>query len=154
MAVAVNFRTFKPDNSREDLVRRIEKAPIEHAQAVLAAYELLEQLHDKGILDIITGLLNAGDTVIDHVARLISSKEALTALRVALIFSSLLSTIDADKLHAVMADAGKKPPSLLAMGKMAMSADSRRAMATGLGLLNVFGEALEQTSTEKTPANG
>jgi uncharacterized protein YjgD (DUF1641 family) len=148
MAVAVNFRTFKPDDSRDDLVRRIEKAPIEHAQAVLAAYELLEQLHDKGILDILNGMLSAGDAVVDHVVGLISSKEAITALRVGLIFSGLLSTIDADKLHAVMADAGKKPPSLLAIGKLAMSEDARRAMATGLGLLNVFGAALGKGETQ------
>jgi uncharacterized protein YjgD (DUF1641 family) len=142
MAVAVNFRAFTPDNSRDDLVRRIGQAPVEHALAVLAAYELLEQLHDKGILDIVNGMLRAGDTVVDHVASLVSSKEAVTALRVGLIFSSLLSTIDVDKLHAVMADAGKKPPSLLSIGKLALSADAKRAMAMGLGLLNVFGAAL------------
>ena len=148
MAVAVNFRTFKPDNSRDDLVRRIEQAPVEHAQAMLAAYELLAQFHDKGILDIVSGMLSAGDAVVDHVVSLASSKEAVTALRVALIFTNLLSTIDADKLHAVMADAGKKPPSLLSIGKLALSADARRAMATGLGLLNVFGAALGAGKTQ------
>lgn len=150
MAAAVEFRKFKPQNSREDLVRRIENAPVEHAQAVLAAYELLEQLHQKGVLDILTGLLGAGDAVINHIVGLISSKEAVTALRMGLILSSVLSSIDADKLHAVMANTNEEPPSFFQIGKLALSADSRRAMATALALLNVFGEALHRAHDRKS----
>jgi hypothetical protein len=57
------------------------------------------------------------------------------ALRIGLIFSSLLSSIDADSLHAVVADAGKKTPSLLATGKQAASKDARRGLATAVGCL-------------------
>jgi uncharacterized protein YjgD (DUF1641 family) len=149
MAVAVDFRRFTPQNSREDLVRKIEQAPVENAQAVLAAYELLENLHDKGVLDVLNGALTAGEAVIDHVVGLISSKEAVTALRIGLILTGLLKSIDADKLAAVLADTSNEPPSLLAIGRMATSPDARRAMATGLGLLNVFGAALNNTQPEK-----
>jgi hypothetical protein len=58
MAVAVDFRDFKPVDSREDLIRRVEQAPIEHAAAVLAAYDLLQLLHEKGLLDLLNGLLS------------------------------------------------------------------------------------------------
>jgi uncharacterized protein YjgD (DUF1641 family) len=149
MAVAVDFRIFTPQNSREDLVRKIEQAPVEHAQAVLAAYELLENLHDKGILAILNGALTGGEAIIDHVVGLISSKEAVTALRVGLMLTNLLKTIDADKLAAVLANSSKEPPSLLGIGKMATSPDARRAMATGLELLTVFGAALNNAKPEK-----
>lgn len=148
MAVAVDFRTFKPEDSRDDLVRRIEHAPLEHAQAVLAAYDLLERLHEKGILDLLNGLLSAGDTVVNHAVGVISSREMVTALRVALIFSNLLSSLDADKLHNVVAGAGKETPSLLSITKQMTSADARRGLATAVGLLNVFGAALKGAKSE------
>jgi uncharacterized protein YjgD (DUF1641 family) len=149
MAVAVNFRTFKPQNSREDLVRRIEQAPIEHAQAVLAGYDLLERLHEKGVLDLLNGVLSAGDTVVNHLVNVVSSREMVAALRIALTFSSLLSSIDPDELHSVMADSEKEPPSLFSIGRQAMSKDARRGMAAAAGLLNVFGAALNARKPEK-----
>ncbi len=143
MAVAVDFRHFTPVNSRDDLKRRIEEAPEEHAEAILEAYELLQQLHEKGILAILTGLLTAGNHVVEHVVSLISSKEAIVATRVGLMLVNLLSTLDADALHAAIAGgADPNPPSMLTVGKQAMSADARRGMATGVALLNVFGAAL------------
>jgi uncharacterized protein YjgD (DUF1641 family) len=142
MAVAVDYREFTPRNSREDLIRKVEQAPVAHAEAVLAAYDLLQRLQDKGMIDLLSGLLSAGDTVVEHVVDVISSREMVTALRLALIFSNLLSSIDPDKLHAVISNAGKDAPSLLAIGKQATSKDARRAMSAAVGLLNVFGEAL------------
>jgi uncharacterized protein YjgD (DUF1641 family) len=149
MAVAVDFREFHPVDARNDLIRRVEHAPVEHAEAVLSAYELLQRLHEKGLLELLTGLLSAGDTVVNHVVGVVSSKEMVTALRIGLIFSNLLSSIDPDKLHNIIADAGKETPSLLSIGKMATSKDARRGMAIAVGLLNVFGAALNAEKTEK-----
>src|SRR6266481_6063068 len=103
MAVAVDFREFKPVDSREDLIRRVEQAPAEHAEAILAAYDVLQKLHEKDILNLVSGLLSAGDTVVNHVVDVVSSKEMVTALRIGLIFSNMLNSIDADALHAVVA---------------------------------------------------
>jgi uncharacterized protein YjgD (DUF1641 family) len=142
MATAVDFREFTPRNSRDDLIRRMEQAPVEHAEAVLAAYALLERLHEKGIIDLVNGLLSAGDTVVERVVDVISSREMVTALRMALILTDLLNSIDPDKLHAVISNAGKETPSLLAIAKQATSKDARRGMAAAVGLMNVLGEAL------------
>jgi uncharacterized protein YjgD (DUF1641 family) len=149
MAVAVDFREFTPVDSRADLVRRVEQAPIEHAEAVLATYDLLQRLHDKGLLDLLNGLLSAGGTVVEHVVDVVSSKEMVTALRIGLIFSNLLNSIDADALHGLVAGAGKETPSLLALGKQAASKDARRGLATAVGLLNLFGAALNKQQIEK-----
>jgi uncharacterized protein YjgD (DUF1641 family) len=149
MAVAVDFREFTPVDSREDLIRRVEQAPIEHADALLATYDLLQRLHDKGLLDLLNGLLSAGDTVVERVVDVVSSKEMVTALRIGLIFSNLLNSIDADALHAVVAGVGKEAPSLLALGKQAASKDARRGLATAVGLLNLFGAALNKQQIEK-----
>ena len=149
MAIAVDFRTFTPEDSRGDLVRRIEDAPAEHAQAVLAAYDLLEGLHEKGILALLSGLLSAGDSVVNQAVGLVSSKEAVTALRTGLIFGGLLKSLDADKLHQVLATS-QEPPSLLAIASQMMSKDARRGLAAGVGLLQIFGKALEAAQTENS----
>jgi uncharacterized protein YjgD (DUF1641 family) len=150
MAVAVDFREFTPRNSREDLIRKVEQAPVAHAEAVLAAYDLLQRLHEKGMIDLLSGLLSAGDTVVERIVDVISSREMVTALRIALIFSNLLSSIDPHKLHAVISNGGKDAPSLLAIGKQAVSKDARRGMAAAVGLLNVFGEALNAQQAGQT----
>jgi uncharacterized protein YjgD (DUF1641 family) len=149
MAIAVDFRKFTPRNSREDLIRKVEQAPVEHAEAVLAAYDLLQRLHEKGMIDLLNGLLSAGDTVVDRVVDVISSMEVVTALRMALTFVNLLSVIDPDELHSVISNAGKETPSLLTIGKQATSKDARRGMAAAVGLLTVFGAALGKQQTEK-----
>jgi uncharacterized protein YjgD (DUF1641 family) len=149
MAVAVDFREFRPVDARNDLIRRVEQAPVEHAEAILSAYELLQQLHEKGMLNLLTGVLSAGETVVNHVVDVISSKEMVNMLRMGLIFSNLLSSIDPDKLSSVIAQAGKEPPSLLGIGRQATSKEARRAIGVALGLLNVVGGALEKPQAAK-----
>jgi uncharacterized protein YjgD (DUF1641 family) len=149
MATAVDFREFTPADSREDLIRRVEQAPVAHAEAVLAAYDLLQRLHEKGLLDLLSGLLSAGDTVVEHLVEVISSKEMVTSLRIGLLFRNLLSSIDVDALHGVLAGADKEIPSLLALGKQAASKDARRGMAAAVGLLGAFGAALSKQQSNK-----
>jgi uncharacterized protein YjgD (DUF1641 family) len=151
MAIAVNFREFTPNNSRNDLIRRVEQAPVEHAEAVLAAYDLLQRLHEKGMIDLLNGLLSAGDTVVERVVDVISSREMVTALRMALMLSSLLKSVNPDELHTVISNAGKETPSLFAIGKQATSQDARRGMATAVGLLELLGKALHSQQSGSKP---
>ena len=46
-----------PRNPREELRARLESAPEDHAEAVLAAYELLQEMHQQGVLDILHAAL-------------------------------------------------------------------------------------------------
>jgi uncharacterized protein YjgD (DUF1641 family) len=151
MSIAVNFREFTPRNSRNDLIRRVEQAPVEHAEAVLAAYDLLQRLHEKGIIDLLNGLLSAGDTAVERVVDLISSREMVTAFRMALMFSNLLNSINPDELHTVMSNAGKKTPSLFAIGRQADSKDARRGMAAAVSLLELLGKALHSQQSGSKP---
>ena len=143
MAKAVDFREFTPRNSRDDLIRRVEQAPIEHAEAVLATYDLLQRLYEKGVIDLFNGLLSEGDEVVERVTDVVSSKEAVTGLRLALILGSLVTSIDPEKVQiALSAAEQKEPPSLMSIVKQASSKDARRGMAAAVGLLNVLGTAL------------
>ena len=142
MALAVDFRQFTPENSRNDLLRRLEQAPHEHAEAVLSGYELLQRMHDKGLLDIANGLLSASDTVIERVADVVSSKQAITALRLALIGANLLDSVDPDKVSAVFSAPKSKPHTLWSVIKKAVSSYFLLVFATAVDLFSVFGSSV------------
>lgn len=144
MAVAVDFRVYQPADSREDLLRKVNEAPAKHAEAVLAAYEVLEKLHEKDVLNLMKGLLGAKDTVVDHVADLVSSQEMVNLLRLSLLAGNLLKEINPDDLHGVLKEAEGKPPSLFQIARRMTSKNARRAMGAAGGLLNVFGAALSE----------
>jgi uncharacterized protein YjgD (DUF1641 family) len=147
MAKPVEFRPFTPRNSRMDLQRRLEQAPEEHAEALLSAYDLLQSMHEKGLIDLAKGLLSASDMVMDRTAAIVSSAEVINALRVVLMFTNLLKAIDTERMHLLLTGTESKPASLWALGREAMTEDARQAMATAVGLLNVFGAALRKQKT-------
>jgi aryl-alcohol dehydrogenase-like predicted oxidoreductase len=53
-----------PRDPREALYQRLEKAPHEHAEALLATYDVLQGLHDKGVLDLLKGALGSSEKVL------------------------------------------------------------------------------------------
>jgi hypothetical protein len=138
----VEFRTYTPPDSRLDLVRRIESAPLEHAEAVLEAYDVLQRLHNTGALALVNGLLSAEDTVIAKVSDVVSSQQAVTALRIAMILGSALTSIDAESVHAAVADAETRTPSLWSLLRTACSKEVRQAAGLGIALARIFGAAL------------
>jgi uncharacterized protein YjgD (DUF1641 family) len=142
MAIAVEFHTYTPPDSRLDLVRRIESAPREHAGAILEAYDVLQRLHDTGALGLMNGLLSAEDTVIGKVSDVVSSKQAVTALRIALILGTVLTSIDADSVHAAVEQAETQTPSVWKLLRTACSKEVRQAAGLGVSLARIFGTAL------------
>jgi len=144
MAIAVEFREFTPQNSRNDLIRRLEEAPEKHAEAILNAYELLQRLHEKGLIDVANGLLSASDTVIERVTDVVSSKQAITALRLALICGSLIDTVDPDKVSAVLSVQKNKPHTLWRVIKQAVASYFRLVLVTAIELAKVFGHSVRK----------
>jgi uncharacterized protein YjgD (DUF1641 family) len=142
MAVAVDFRRFEPVDSRDDLLRKVKAAPAEHAEAILAAYQVLEKLHEKDVLSTLNGLLGAKDIVVDRLADVVSSAEVVNLLRLALIAGNIVKQLNPDDLHGVLQEAAAKPPGFLQIVRRMTSKDARRALGAFGSLLNVFGAAL------------
>ncbi|WP_158751803.1 DUF1641 domain-containing protein [Acidobacterium sp. S8] len=152
MAKPIEIRP-QPRNAREELQRRLDNAPVEHADAMLSLYELLQQLHDSGTLDLLRGTVGAGDEIVNHAVRLITQPESVRSIRNVLILAKLLGSIDPEILHqlseavpaAVEQSRQEEPPSLWALLKSFRSEDSRRALAAGAGVLEVIGRQLKST---------
>lgn len=142
----------QPRNAREELQRRLDNAPIEHADAMLSLYELLQQLHDSGTLDVLRGALGAGDEVLNHVVRMTTQPESVRGIRNLLILAKLLGSVDPDMLQrmstmlpqAMSQSEAKEPPSLWGLLGRFGSKESRRALAVGAALLEGVGRELER----------
>jgi uncharacterized protein YjgD (DUF1641 family) len=75
MAAPIRFQPI-PRDPREELHIRLEAAPEEHAEALLAVYDILQGLHDRGVLDALRGILSASDFVLETAVETAKTPEA------------------------------------------------------------------------------
>jgi uncharacterized protein YjgD (DUF1641 family) len=157
MAAPIKFESPRR-NPREELLDRLEQAPGEHAEALLAIYELLQGLHDRGVLDALNGALTSSNFILDTVVETANAPENVRAIRNLLRLSKLLGSIDPDLLGQLagaipegLAQASKpsaKAPSLLSLLQKFNNQDSRRGMAFAAGLLESLGKRLGEKREE------
>src|SRR5208282_4033114 len=150
-----------PRDPRKELLDRLESAPQEHAEALLDSYELLEQLHQAGILQLMRGTLSAGDEILERAVGAAKSPQGSRALRNLLIIGQMLSSINPDLLECIAAATSQtlgcerkpviEPPGLLALLSEFRQPELRRSVA----LINRFpltlGESVEECAF-KPPA--
>ena len=151
MAKPIAFKTA-PVDFKADLQRRLEKAPEEHAAALLAAYNVLEAAYDEGLLDILHGMIASRDTIVTTLARFASQPEGITGIRNLLTAAKILTELDPEVLDHVsraMARATEehkleqKPPSLFQLAKRANTEDSRRGLSFLTLILSSLGRSLK-----------
>src|SRR5258705_3422351 len=97
---------------RAELQARLQNAPQEHAEALLAAYEVLQGLHDRGVLDLLRGALESGDNVLDIAVRAAESPASVRGIRNLILLINMLGEIDPEVLKLFTAAA---PPALRMM---------------------------------------
>jgi uncharacterized protein YjgD (DUF1641 family) len=157
MAVPIRFQPAQRD-PREELHSRLEAAPAEHAEALLAAYDVLQGLHDRGILAALKGLLSASDFVLESVVGTAETPEAIRRIRNLILLSNKLDSIEPELLgHMIdsvpegLARASAKrtePPGLFSLVQKFSSKDSRRGLAVAAEILETFGRRLGSGSAE------
>jgi uncharacterized protein YjgD (DUF1641 family) len=151
MAQPIPFHVAPPD-PREALRVRLESAPDQHAEAILAAYELLQVLHDRGILDVATSALSASDELLDKVVDSADTPNAIRALRNLMFWRQVLGRIEPawfqgifqaipDGLAAATAQRNE-PLSIWKILRRAMSKDSLRGLVAAVDFLENFGRHL------------
>ncbi len=86
MAAPIRFQPL-PRDPREELHSRLEAAPVEHAEALLAVYDILQGLHDRGVLDALKGVLSASDFVLETVVETAKTPEAIRTVRNVILLS-------------------------------------------------------------------
>jgi uncharacterized protein YjgD (DUF1641 family) len=162
MAQPIRFNV-PPLDPREALGARLESAPERHAEAVLAAYDLLQALHDRGILDVATSALSASDELLEKVVDSASTPDAIRALRNLMFWRQVLGKIEPTWFQGIFqaipdglatATAQRdEPVGVWKLLRRAMSKDSLRGLAAAVDFLESFGRHLHLLeASEQTPA--
>src|SRR5256885_6456358 len=141
---------FPPRDARAELQTRLQNAPLQHAEALLSGYDLLQRLHDRGVLDLLRGGLGSSDKVLSIVVDAAKTPEAINATRNLLILSKVVFTLEPELLENIakavpnsLAQAKEqKPLSLWQLFKKMCSQDTRRALSAMLGVVESFGKSL------------
>jgi uncharacterized protein YjgD (DUF1641 family) len=138
-----------------ELQHRLDEAPIEHAEALLVGYDILQRAHDNGLLDLVDGLVSGRDIIAAKLAEYAKLPGGIAAIRNLLAVGKILMALDPETLDQlsksiVAATAEQKkeaqPPSLWQLAKRATSEDSRRGLSFMTLLLGAIGKTLRATS--------
>ena len=137
MANPIAFQP-KPVNPKLELQRRLDAAPVEHGEALLVAWDLLEKAHEEGLLDLIHGLIGAKDFIAGKIAEYARLPDGVSGIRNLMGVAKLLMILDPDTLLAItkgLETATKqhrqeqKAPGLWTLTRRVTSEDRRRAHA-------------------------
>ena len=143
---------------REELRSRLEQAPAEHAEALLAGLEVLQGLHDRGVLEVLRGVLDGGNKILEIVVEASQTPEAIRGIRSLIIMTKMVGSIDPellkkfteavpDALAGAVKAQEKEPPGFWEALRILRSKNMRR----GLAVMNSALEALgKNPSTEKS----
>lgn len=137
-----------PRDPREELRKRLEQAPAAHAEALLDSYELLQQLHDRGVFELLRGALGASDKLIETAVDAVKSDASIRAMRNAIILGKMLAAINPEVLQCVATAATEtlgcyekpviEPPGLFSL----LAQFRRKELRRSISLINRFLEKL------------
>jgi len=151
MANPVAF-TPKSVNPKQELQRRLEAAPTEHAEALLVAYDLLEEAHRQGILDALHGAIGAKDSIAGMLAKFAVEPTNVNAARNLIALGRLVGALNPEPISSFshqMREAIESPsketkaPTLLQLLKGMRKPEVRRGLSFVTAALGALGRAAE-----------
>lgn len=141
-----------PRDPRAELQTQLQNAPIEHAEALLSAYKVLQALHDKGVLDLMQGALGSRDKVLEIVVDAMKTPESIRGIRNIFILAKILGDIDPELVEgfarslpeaiALTKAHEAKPPGIWGTLKHFRNQNFRRGLVLVNSLLEAFGRNL------------
>ncbi|MGJ5817570.1 DUF1641 domain-containing protein [Paludibaculum fermentans] len=148
MAQAIAFEPQPKDASAREVLT--QGTPRPHTDALLSAYDLLQVLHERGVLDMVRGLVGARDEVTGILASAVCSPESIRGIRNFLLLTKFFAGIPPEVLQSLVqtVNAGaereksQEAPGLGALLLRLRNKDSRHAVAVMLDLLEAVGKGL------------
>src|SRR5258706_6494675 len=148
MAQPITFQM--PVKQPSTNLEQLQNAPAEHADALLSGYELLQLLHDRGVLNLFRGLIGGGDALIGQMAAAVDTPESIRAIRNFLLLTKFFASIPPDVLSSLVEtvtagaerEKAHKAPGLFHLLWRLRNEDSRHAVAVALDLLEGLGKGL------------
>jgi uncharacterized protein YjgD (DUF1641 family) len=137
-----------PRDARKELRTRLENAPQEHAEALLDAYELLQELHDHRVLEVLRGALSASDKLAESATRAVEAPQSVAALRNLIIIAKTLGSMNPDLVQCIATATSEtlgserkpviEPPGLFSL----LGQFRRKELRRSIALINRYLETL------------
>ena len=150
--------TLPPRNPQHEVDVLLATAPAKHAAAILEAYEVLQLMHDNGVLDLLRGTLGGGNAVVQQAVAVASDAAMIRATRNAFLLAKTLGEIEpallssfTSALPQALAQAHReeaRPPGLFKLLRSFFNADFRRGLAAVNDLLETFRRNLKNKVRE------
>jgi uncharacterized protein YjgD (DUF1641 family) len=128
----------------------LKSAPQEHAAALLSIYQILQELQDRGVLDLAKGMLGSSEQVLQILVNVANTPEMVRGLRNMMILAKIANSFEPEILEALeqgvqegLAEARK--PNLTRFWQLAkkiLSRESRRVLIATASILQAIGESL------------
>ncbi|HYZ74765.1 MAG TPA: hypothetical protein VE641_16920 [Chthoniobacterales bacterium] len=135
-----------------DAQTELESAPLQHADAILDAYETIQAFHDAGVFDFLKGLAGAQKQIMGQLANTAKTPEMVRGLRNLLILAKSLGNIDPNRFEAIAKGVAKamqppdsdrsKPPGSLNLLTRSRSKEARSALGLAVDVLESVGREL------------
>jgi len=148
---------ISPRSQERENQAELSRAPEKYAEATLAGYELLQALHDAGVLEAVRSTAGGSSKILEQAVVVASGAEAIRATRNLLLLVRALAEIDpvllSDLTRAAptaLAQANHdeaRPPGLMKLVRTFLNRDFRRGLATFNDLLIVFGKNLSANNS-------
>ena len=156
--IPLELHTLDP---RAPLRERLERAPAEHAEALLDTYELLQDLREAHVFELLHGLLKKGDKVVELAVDAVKEPESIRGLTNLIILSKMLGSIDPALLHGIAAAVQEtvetthhqeaEPPGFFALLQQLRHKETRRALALMTRFLSALGRRLPVSAETSGP---
>ncbi len=150
--------TLPPRDPERDLKLRLEAAPAQHAEAIMSGLEVLQLMHDNGVLELMRGMLGGGDKIIAQAVVVAGDPSAVRAMRNALLLVKAFGQLEPELLSDLTSSIApalsqanrdeSRPPGLVKLLRTFWNKDFRRGLAAFNDLLEAFGRNL-RTRGEK-----
>ncbi|HZP05017.1 MAG TPA: hypothetical protein VFB43_08965 [Terracidiphilus sp.] len=141
-----------PRDLRKEREEQLKQAQIDHAEAILNGYELLEQLHKSRAFELLRGVFGTTGDLTEKVATAADTPQSVNAMRNLILLAKMLGSIDPEVMEsyvaAVTGTVGHKPspdiepPGLFSVLNQLRRREVRRALVLVNRFLEIFGNRL------------
>jgi len=151
MAQPILFELPRHD-PREDLYERLKSAPHEHAEALLNVYDILQEVQDRGILELAKGMLGSSEQVLQILVNVANTPEMIRGIRNLMILAKVANSFEPEILEALeqgvqesLTEARKPNPiGFWQLAKRMLGQESRHVLIATATILQAVGKSLEK----------
>lgn len=158
-------RPIVVDSPLRDLHREsvedLQHAPAKHAEALLELMEVLDGLHQRGVLTVARGMLAAGDKLVENAVDALDSPQVIGGLRNLIALAKAAGSLDpaiVQSFARATAEmtreprASEEPPSTLSLLAKLRSTEVRRGLAFAVQFMGALGSQLHAGSGDREAA--